>query len=495
MHSLQDELDIIIAQNRALISGTRVRLASPGISSEPSSDLETPATGGVPSQFLQDDCGSTMLQELTNRFEHTRTSLVGSKDVSARDLVDFNDALRSCGMQPLPRDAGVEDVVCCSIRAINELATRTTSLQDCDKVARRIPRDRSIPPPKPEPSAPQCDVVLDKLSDQYEAVCKENKELRKLVMQWKSEANSLSHLLKSKENEVNKLQTTLKDRIAEDDRRSALAMTTIREQNMPHTSLIVLNNMQKRISNLEQENVSLAKQNTRLCNTGPGDKDLVTSQLEQSNAQLAEMTRKYYTLVEETNHMKKSSISDSEIVSKVFAILGEDPKKAVKTVKDMQKIVTEIFPPIDAFVTRVTRMVDPGMTGPIDEETLARVLARVMQWAQDSATYTGLVGAKRAGPLTEQERIDFTKLKALEMNVCETFGIPESQTDSLIPYLGRVKFKCDEFRNFFKQAAIELGFDGIPTYAAFMEALREQLGKENDGLFKSFRKKSHIKPK
>ena len=138
-------------------------------------------------------------------------------------------------------------------------------------------------------------------------------------------------------------------------------------------------------------------------------------------------------------------------------MLGEDQKQAFKTIKDMQRIVTEIFPPIDSFVTRVTRMVNPGHSGPITQPVLAHSLDRVIQWAQDSGEYSALMDAKSSGPLTEQERLELVRLRSLQLCVQSTFGLHETHSDSLIPYLGRVKFKLDEFRNFYKQACIELG--------------------------------------
>ena len=420
-----------------------------------------------------------MLQDLSNRFESVlKPSADGQDRLSSRDLTALNDVFRSYGMEPLPRDADVEDLVCYSIRAIHELGSRALEEVPPPQLSTTMStRDQHDTCVKNKSNLIQSELALKKLKDEHDATLNENKELRKLVMQWKSESNSLSHLLKCKENELSKLQTVLKDKMAEEDRRSALSMTTIRDQNMPHTSLIVLNNMQKRIDVLEQENAVLSKRNSRRM-THDSDKyiDTVVAQLEQTQAQLAETTTKYYELVEETNRRRK----DDAAVTKLLEILGEEPKQALKTVREMQKLVAEIFPPLDAFVTRITRMVDPGVSGPITQAVLSNALNRVVQWAQDSAEYAVLMEARNSGPLTEEERLDLCRLKALESSIRETFGVAETQTDSLVPYLGRVKFKCDEFRNFYKQACIELGLQvkdkqPLPTYAAFMDAFKKGL--------------------
>ena len=481
MLSLKEELDIIIAHNRALITYHEV-----GLSLYLLNDSQNDITCEMNSRQSRDcgnDIASTMLQDLSNQVEavrHVRKEIkdqsgVANTLLNTRDITELNDALRSCGMEPLPRNADIRDALCYSIRAIHELGSRPLVTIPSEPTKRMNLDQQADACGGPKSIIKQSEFDVMKLNDDYEATLNENKELRKLVMQWRSEANSLSHLLKAKENELGKLQTLFKDKIADDDRRSALSMTTIRDQNMPHSSLIVLNNMQKRISELEQENACLLKRNSRVPRE---ERPSVVAQLDQAKNQLADVTKKYYDLVEESNEARKND--SDEIVSKLVALVGEDPKQAVKTVQDMKKLVTEIFPPINVFVTRITRMVDPGISGPITQSVLTTCLNRVVQWAQDSADYTALTTAKNDGPLSEQERLDFCRLKALEINIRETFGIAETQIDSLIPYLGRVKFKCDEFRNFYKQACIELGLpvkdkQALPTYAAFMDAFKKRL--------------------
>jgi hypothetical protein len=412
----------------------------------------------------------------------------------SKDLLRLNDALQSCGLRSLPRDANIKDVVYGSIEAINELVSRASSEpQPCRDFPMKT-ETHSIHPSRNVEKLRETEQALDKLSAQCENLSSENKELRKLVMQWKSEANSVKHLLNAKEKEVDKLRISLKDKASEDDKRAALSMTTIREQNMPHSSLLLLNQLQKRISDLEQENTILAKRNTRLRHSESNkqtaddlgrlmkENELLASQLEHSKAQFSEMERKYYSVVEETNLERKTANKESDFISQITRILGEDRNQAFKTIKDMQRIVTEIFPPIDSFVTRVTRMVDPGHTGPISEPVLANALDRVIQWAQDSGELSTLMEAKSLGPLTEEERVELARLKSLQQCVRSTFGLHETHSDSLIPYLGRVKFKLDEFRNFYKQACVVLGMrieDKIPTYAAFMEEMKKQLGQSD----------------
>ena len=442
---------------------------------------------------------STYLQEfsMADDVKESQKNLFETHErfgIPSRDLLRLNDTFQSCGLSSLPRDANVQDVVYGSIQAINEIVSRARSQALPCRNALTIAETQPNPALQNEEKLRQSERTLDKLSVQCENLSSENKELRKLVMQWKSEANSVEHLLNAKEKEVVKLRRTLKEKTSDDDKRAALSMTTIRDQNMPHSSLLLLNQLQKRISDLEQENTTLAKRNTRLRHSDANkqiedelkralkENELLLSQLDLAKEQRSDMEQKYYCIVEERNAAQKMSTKESEFISQICGVLGEDQKQAFKTIQDMQRIVTEIFPPIDSFVTRVTRMVNPGHSGPITQPVLAHSLDRVIQWAQDSGEYSALMDAKSSGPLTEQERLELVRLRSLQLCVQSTFGLHETHSDSLIPYLGRVKFKLDEFRNFYKQACIELGIpfkEKIPTYVAFMVEMKRQLEKEN----------------
>ena len=449
------------------------------------SSLNTPCLEEISHDVDPMDHENTALQDTMNIYAQAPRGITvtGTRaepfHLHAKDLRRLNDALRSSGLQSLPHDAKFEDVVSHTIEAINGLVSKAALLSEYN-VQKSTRKDERSVPVAHLPVVVESDFSKNK-SSELDSVLKENKELRKLVMQWKSEANSLSHLLKSKEKEVDRLQNSLRDKVSEDDKRSALSMMTIREHNMPSSSLIYLNNLQKRISELERENEVLSRPKSSL-KSKDADYEAVLCELEETKTRLTDMTNKYYSAVEERNEARKTVIrDDSQNVSKKIAnLIGEDQDKALKTVADMKRVVTEIFPPIDAFVTRVSRMVEPGMTGPITQQVLGRMLDRIVQWAQDSADL-GVV-TKNSGPMEAQEKLLLHRLKGMQTRICEIFGLQETpHSDTMTSYLSRVKFKCDEFRNFYKLACIELGMSvepkgaALPTYNAFMAEMRKQI--------------------
>ena len=198
----------------------------------------------------------------SDRFNKIKISGAGAPEfVSRFQLTRLNDVLRGCGVAPVSRNLGADELVAACTEAILSLGRRNRDL--CESSI-----SQSVGPPVSIQSVKEV-MVAAPIDESAVRRCKEleeeTKRLRRQVVNLERDLTHAKHAVKAREKETEDLRESLKARIGEDDRRAALAMTTVREQKLGTNTLILINNYQRQMENLERENARL-KNSSKLGN-------------------------------------------------------------------------------------------------------------------------------------------------------------------------------------------------------------------------------------
>ena len=162
-------------------------------------------------------------------------------------LTRLNDVLRACGFPAVSRGLDSMELISACTEAIMHLSARNRDLKELSHMpapiaAKHVPVELLIP------------VQQVSVNPDLVRMKKELFQLKTELANEKSAKAHLEHLLSQREEEIENLRYQLSVNLAEEDKRSALAVSTVREENLGIKAMNVINNYQREISILEKSN-------------------------------------------------------------------------------------------------------------------------------------------------------------------------------------------------------------------------------------------------
>jgi len=406
-------------------------------------------------------------------------------------IARLNDSLRSCGFASLPLTADMSDTVNASVTAISTLLHRLAESQRHEQPV--IPRQRTPSVERvvihPNPALPTGIPI-----GEHKAVVDENRNMQKSLNQLNSKLTSLNHTIRLKETELERLQSLITDKMKEDDKRAALAMTTIRDQKMPHSSLVVLNNLQKQLSNVETDNAALVRKNSNLTTririleeerqrlsslvelrtpSPETDHNHEIANLENElkraleeldslrfesahkDTLLSKANSKYYEIVEERNFEKKRQLSGKlgrvdparrdKLLDDISNIVkSDDPVVLFDIIKKYGEIAQAKFPPLESFVAELRKSLNISESNGMGELDVMR--NRVEELCHASAVLErikSLLGASREDMLMDSLKALIEVSKDPLTIDADEFGRLRSMKTTIASILGIQQSKGD----------------------------------------------------
>ena len=261
------ELDKVLAENRALVGDAcnetpEFRDTSDGIQADHSLvDWYNRSTYGRHQSKSGDD-ESKNIGQTTNAAVnwHELSIRASNPNISALSLSRLNDSLMGSGLPSVSREAGADDVVGVCVEALNELASRNEKLAKCvTSLQSEVKRNQQVRPPPILRVEPAMSVAESTSSEENDRLKNELERIRKLCKSNGQRADHLEHQLKAREAELSRITDRLQQRVKEEDRRSALTMSSIRGNKVGTAQFIVMNNYQRQIDELVRDNEMLRR--------------------------------------------------------------------------------------------------------------------------------------------------------------------------------------------------------------------------------------------
>ncbi len=462
--------------------------------------------------------------DASSKLHHTDSM---NASLTKADVARLNDTLRASGLAPVRREADVVDIIDCAVHAVNELNTRHRTLLNASYTEARdshVPDSFSQPKAK-QTAPPIISEPVISLQD-YQALLDENRRVSLIAQKYKTEATSIERSLRLKSEEVDRLSSRLQLKYREEDQRAALAMSAIRDNKMPNSTLLVIENYQKQIASLESENSGLAKRNASMmhrlkvleadrnqlhavmkqsmvsdssfqnmkeeCDNLKQCVDLLEDNLAKKDARIKELETKYFEQVEQ-NHFSQKHASASKAVSSMAAFLGcsDDPHKVVEKVKQMESVITGVFPKLESFARDLVgdesdEVSDQKVLDRVSDEIhvarnhsliLHAVNTRLNQCKQlvrdsDMGTVVERVErlVKQASSPAVTESQTLRKQKEILHELVRILGT--ESVEELASVAHRLVFKTEETSNFFKRLAAELGLSDKASFSQIMDQVR-----------------------
>jgi chaperonin cofactor prefoldin len=443
------------------------------------------------------------------------TSDVSIGSVSRPDMVRLNDTLRSTGLAPLRRDADVHDVVDCAVDAIRELTNRTQGLLNAssfsDTCRIRLPEPPKSPKRQIRPIPPSIPSVS---LDEYNALMEENRRVSQAAQRYKTEASSLERSLRMKSEECDKLQSQLQAKCKEQDQRSALAMTTLRTQRLPHSTLLVVENYQKRINTLEDDNNALTKRMSSLMyriKILESEKQHLHTLMRgtiSADANTASLAEERDTLVACVDELEKSvsckekkiqeleskltqSVPDqtrSSTLVSICAILGipssDPPSQIISQIKKLDEIFHGPYFALNEFIrsisdTRIETVDKASLRVLSDSISIQKSKAgqfdRITQILDNHRLRDGSVSERIESLITKAnspgvvDGRDLVKFTSIIKELSDTLGVRDP--DQLRQSVERTLFKLHELQNFYKTLSHLLGLSNSVSFLKCIERI------------------------
>lgn len=262
--SISDDLDRVLRQN-SLLLGTSGRLAGSidnlKDQNNPNRTLGDWYNQSVLSQILVQDeePDPCKVQNLTT-IKPDNAAFYSSDLDCAHDLGRLNDILQSNGFDCISRGADIHEIVNYCITAINELSSRTLELshrlssnQKTSNVTRVEPlRPTQRQSPQRVPAVSDADIEKRLQLDELE-------RLQKVCLAQHSRIQSLENHARLKDSELEKVKALMQERARREDRRGAITMKSLREQKLGTNGFVLVQNLQRQIEILTQENESVER--------------------------------------------------------------------------------------------------------------------------------------------------------------------------------------------------------------------------------------------
>lgn len=460
--------------------------------------------------------------------------------LSGADVGRLNDTLRASGLAPLRREADLADIIECAVNAVSALNHRNQSLLNAsyaDAPAREV-RAPTIPKAPPRVVSEPVISVED-----YQALLDENRRVSLIAQRLKTESNSMERSLRLKSEEVERLSSRLQSKFRDEDHRAALAMSAIRDKRMPTNTLLVIENYQKQISSLESDKSALVRRTTSLahrlkileddrqqlqalikgtvvsdahaqnieeeCDNLKECMLVLETNLAQKNSKIQELEQKYFEQVEQ-NHFSQKHVSASVAVSSLAGLLGtaDDPPKVVEKIKKMQCLITGVFPIFEAFVRNVVR-IETGTDATTSSEIFldAKFLDSLLDNVRTRHNHSTLLHTLNArlnqvpkllvrdsDVSSVVERVEtlikaascpavsdshaFKQYKEIVHDLVKTLGT-EGISD-LAPVAHRIKFRIEEYGNFYRRLCNELGLGEKAPFSQVIDKVTVQKKRPTD---------------
>lgn len=450
-----------------------------------------------------------------------------SFEVPATILARVNDSLRACGLDPTPRNAPVGDVMRSCVDAVEELSRRNRELAERRPEVRTVFQRPISPvrgPAGPTPADPNdhCELQDDL------------RRLRKVSLGQRQRIETLERQLRSRESELEKLKTYTQEKAKEEDKRNALAMTTLREQKLGSNSFMVVNNFIKQIDVLEKENEALDRRcqtlTVRLRQQGSASHEnaqdekaieaiqrelnevneiahQLTRESEEKDALISQQKReidnvvnqmyelKEELLFNEKQRMKKSSPqsspkfdSASEMVASLRELLqvGAD-EYLIPAVDRLLHLSNEVLPLLESFAVSLASRIRPGKPfESSDPRAFEELRLEIAHLLNDRQTVSMIERA--LAPLSPDETELVPRIQKLvgELGMYRSGHNPvirditqlvQPKTPNLlIPTLQRSLARIDELSNFYTSVVALLGLRKGCSYAECVRQIQRLQG-------------------
>ena len=408
-------------------------------------------------------------------------------------------------------------------------------------------RQRSISPSSGTGPAPVAEhhTELDRMVEEV-------KGFRRLAVGQKHKISSLEHQLRCKEADVERMRTLLQRKAEDEDRRAALTMTTLREQRIGSSGFVVMNNYQKQIDQLQRENETLSKRNQAMGvrlrlmqderQTDParvatpvvatesdirqiealrGSIEQYEREMEEKDNNLVKLQAErdrnevqIFALKEEIAFMKKTKNKDANIselikmdkaraashnqspdsspliVAELCSILHvDDPLLLPSAITKLARVVSEVVPPMEAFVTAVCAEI--GITeGPVDIATLKSAQSMISDLHAQQGLLAGLAQIRSRMSVREQEVDVIAELHKILDGVLVSDPLVEQiqgildipDRERVIPFLNSLYFKFRELSNFYSSLTAELGLRKTCSYAECWRSVKALIDGADKGV-------------
>lgn len=422
----------------------------------------------------------------------------------------LNDTLRASGFRPVPREAEVVDLVNSCIAAISSLQTRYSDLvakhSQVSAPAVRLPVAADV-----QARAPIVKEADEETSALLSRMREEVVKLRKVSQSQHSKIASLEHLARARDAELEKMREFIKQKADEQNRRDALAMTTIREQRIGSSNVHLINNYLKQIDNLQRNNETLRKRNESLsvrlriasksdwalteedrpetlrCQIEVLQERLVdaTSRAEaaqerlsrdqqeifQLRNELSNLHQGLHTEREQTTILRETVAAQNERISHLlrYELICEsisrmcqvdDLEALPHSVEKLVKVVNEIVPPMEAFVAECIAR--------FGTKDLGLLKSRIVEMHDREPLIQGLTEIQARLHVPTHEVIPAIRrhIEAVDKNpiVKDVQGLLRVDNPALIlPTLRSLQLRWEELTNFQSNLVSEIGLRrGVP---------------------------------
>lgn len=420
----------------------------------------------------------------------------------------LNDVLLALGFRPAPTDADVGEIINACITALSELADRNSNIVERltvqSKVATEIPLNR---PPKSKPEAP---VEVHDNESIVSSIKEELAKARRTISEQNQKLRTFENQIRSRNGEIENLRSLLKAQAKDEDRRSALSMTSLREQKIGSNAFLLVNNLKRQIETLEKENESLSRRVVNLSNRarpvapslkeGELRKGLCDEILELKEAlragDLEREILKFELQESEKTHLKEvksvhvltepSSSEEAELVKYLKHILHSEG--IVEEVSRLIKLEREVFPPVEEFMRA---LYDRFPESSYSEYSFSDIKDELLKKIESIFSNRELIGIADAigkkldcSPGESLNKLSdvLLELRALHdeaykdpvlLEAMKTLGV--SSREKFVPVIRSLEFKLDEFSNFFKRLLAVLNLHRGSTYASCMREIERRL--------------------
>ena len=431
------------------------------------------------------------------------------KMTNAGPVVRLNDVLLALGFRPAPTDADVGEIINACITALSELADRNSQIVERltvqSKVASEIPLSRAL---KNRPEAP---VEVPDNKGIVSAIKEELAKARRTISEQNQKLRTFENQIRSRNCEIENLRSLLKAQAKDEDRRSALTMTSLREQKIGSNAFLLVNNLQRQIETLEKENESLSRRVVNLNNrgrpvapslkedelrkalcdeiaelkealrTGELDKEILKFELQESKEKIhLKEVRSVYVLTDPT------ASEEEELVKHLKHILHSED--VVEEVLRLMKIELEVFPPVEEFIRALYDQFPESSYSEYSFSDIKNELLEKIETILSNRELIGIAGAiaktldcnvgesldKVSAVLLEQKALQDEAYKdPVLLEAMRTLGV--SSREKFVPVIRSLEFKLDEFSNFFKRLLAVLNLHRGSTYAACMREIERRL--------------------
>lgn len=422
-------------------------------------------------------------------------------------IIRLNDVLQASGFDPAPLDADLSEIVNACVNAIGSLSHRYFHAAIKQ---RSISEDEPAPVCR-NPPAPQVkteDVCYER-DDEKKVILglkQELRETRKALITQKHDLKTFQHQIRSRDNEIENLRSFMKAQAKDEDRRSALTMTSMRERKIGSNAFVLINNLQRQVESLERENETLSKKCMTMSNRvrarSPAKKaeeldKVLRAELLELKEEKAARDKEINALRDElgSRPLKKVRNVKSVLVSTDFFVSPEEKcvqdlrkmlssEEVIESVRRLIGIEREILPPLKVFVRELIALLPEPPSDSDDMESLKREIGSVLmqkgmiEIASETCRLLDCNEDEALGRIRSllSENMDLKEdvyRDPVLLEAMKTVGV--SSREKLVTVIRSLEFKFQEISNFYNRLLALLSLPKGSSYAAVMREIETRL--------------------